>query len=134
MTSPQPSRPSPHQPIGVTGRAFAIIAFVEAGTWAGLLIGMFLKYVTKTTEVGVQVFGMLHGIAFLVYLIAAIAAAIILRWKWWIAVLAVLAAIPPLVTIPMERWLACRGDLAPRRARTARRPGFVAEHAVADDR
>lgn len=114
----------------MTGCVFAIIAFIEAGTWAGLLIGMFLKYVTETTEIGVQIFGMLHGIAFLVYLVATIAAAFILRWKWWIAVLAILAAVPPLVTIPLERWLASRGDLASRQARTARGPAFVAEQAV----
>ena len=98
---------------------FSIVAFVEAGTWTGLLIGMFLKYVTRTTELGVQIFGMAHGIAFLVYLIVTITAAVILRWRWWIALLAVLAAIPPLVTIPLEIWLARRGDLAPRRTRTA---------------
>ena len=108
------SHQTPRRPMGVTGRVFATIAFIEAGTWAGLLIGMFLKYVTKTTEVGVSIFGMLHGIAFVVYLVAAIGAAIILRWRWWVALLAILAAIPPLATIPLERWLARRGDLAPR--------------------
>lgn len=105
--------PSSRHPIGRTGRVFSIVAFVEAGTWTGLLIGMFLKYVTRTTELGVQIFGMAHGIAFLVYLIVTITAAVILRWRWWIALLAVLAAIPPLVTIPLEIWLARRGDLAP---------------------
>lgn len=110
--------PSSRHPIGRTGRVFSIVAFVEAGTWTGLLIGMFLKYVTRTTELGVQIFGMAHGIAFLVYLIVTITAAVILRWRWWIALLAVLAAIPPLVTIPLEIWLARRGDLAPRRTRT----------------
>ncbi len=31
--------------MGLTGRSFAVIAIIEAGTWTGLLIGMFLKYV-----------------------------------------------------------------------------------------
>jgi len=81
---------------------------------------MFLKYVTETTEIGVQVFGMLHGSAFLAYLSAAIAAAIILRWKW----LEVVERRPrgprrdpPLATIPLERWLAHRDELAPHQFR-----------------
>ena len=44
---------------------FTIIARFEAFTWAGLLIGMFLKYGTETTELGVWLFGRLHGFAFL---------------------------------------------------------------------
>lgn len=125
------------RPMGLTGRSFAVIAIIEAGTWTGLLIGMFLKYVTETTDVGVKIFGWLHGIVFVVYLIAAIAAAIILRWRWWVAVVAVLAAVPPLVTIPLERWLARRGDLAPRTSRArsaelARRLSELEPHRRAD--
>ncbi|MGB0102027.1 MAG: DUF3817 domain-containing protein, partial [Nocardioides sp.] len=40
---------------------FRRVAIAEAITWALLLTGMFLKYVTETTELGVQVFGMVHG-------------------------------------------------------------------------
>lgn len=84
---------------------FAVIAFVEAGTWAGLLVGMYLKYVTQTTEVGVQIFGQLHGYAFLTYLVVSIVAAMRLRWPWYGLVVAILAAIPPMMTIPAEIWL-----------------------------
>ena len=97
--------------ISTIGRAFAVVAFVEAGTWTGLLIGMFLKHVTHTTDLGVSVFGLLHGIAFMVYGVVAITAAYLLRWPWKVAVVALIAAVPPLTTIPMERWLARRGLL-----------------------
>lgn len=88
------------------------MAFIEALTWAGLLIGMFLKYVTETTELGVWLFGRLHGFAFMAYVVVAVFAAARLRWPWWAALLAVLAAVPPLVTLPLEWWFRRRGLLA----------------------
>lgn len=93
------------------GALFALVAFFEAFTWAGLLAGMFLKYVTGTTEAGVWLFGRLHGVAFMLYLVMTIVAAISLRWKWWVALLALVAAIPPLVTVPLEIWLRRTGRL-----------------------
>jgi integral membrane protein len=91
---------------------FTIIARFEAFTWAGLLIGMFLKYGTETTELGVWLFGRLHGFAFLLYFVTAIVAGLRLRWPWWATLLAALAAIPPLVTFPLEIWFRRRGLLA----------------------
>ena len=48
-------------------RLFRTVAVAEAVTWTGLLVGMFLKYVTETTELGVRVFGMLHGVVFVAF-------------------------------------------------------------------
>lgn len=112
----QPAAVKPRLPL--IGRVFAVVAFVEAATWAALLIGMFLKYVTRTTELAVQIAGSLHGYAFLVYLAVTIAAAIMLRWRWGTITLAVLAAIPPLATIPLEVWMRRTGRLARRRAKS----------------
>lgn len=97
------------------GRVFAVVAFVEAGTWAGLLVGMFLKYVTQTTEAGVQLFGPLHGAAFIGYLAVTIIAAIWLRWPWYATLAAIVAAVPPLTTIVVEMWLRRTGRLRTRR-------------------
>tara|TARA_R110001592_G_scaffold230801_2_gene487801 strand:+ start:932 stop:1267 length:336 start_codon:yes stop_codon:yes gene_type:complete len=83
---------------------FTVVARIEAFTWLGLLIGMFLKYVTETTELGVWLFGRVHGFAFIVYFFVAIFAGLRLRWPWWATLLAVLASIPPLVTFPLELW------------------------------
>ncbi len=93
------------------GTIFTISARFEALTWAGLLIGMFLKYVVDATDLGVWLFGRLHGAAFIIYFLISIIAAIRLRWPWWCALLAVLAAIPPLVTYPLELWFRHRGIL-----------------------
>jgi integral membrane protein len=92
-------------------KVFTVAARFEALTWLGLLIGMFFKYVTETTEAGVWLFGRLHGAAFLFYFFTSIVSAIRLRWPWWCGVLAVLAAIPPLVTYPLELWFRRRGIL-----------------------
>ncbi|WP_350351685.1 DUF3817 domain-containing protein [Microbacterium sp. A8/3-1] len=102
-----------------TGRLFSFVALGEAVTWAGLLIGMFLKYVTDTTDLGVFIFGRLHGGMFLVYFVVAVYAAVKLQWPWWVSVLAILAAVPPLVTLPLEVALRRHNLL---HARNDRRP------------
>lgn len=94
------------------GKVFSIAALAEAITWAGLLLGMFIKYVLDGTALVSWWFGRLHGIAFLVYFVVALAAAFRLRWSLWHTVLAILAAIPPLVTLPLEIWYRKRGLLA----------------------
>ncbi len=99
-------------PLAPVGRLFAIVALIEAATWAGLLLGMVLKYGTDTTDLGVRLFGRLHGAAFLVYLVVAFIAGARLRWPKWALLLAVLAAVPPLATLPLERWYRRRGLLS----------------------
>lgn len=96
------------------GRLFAIAAFAEGLTWAGLLVGMLLKYGTQTTDVGVWLFGRLHGAAFLFYVVVTLLSAMRLRWPWWAWTLALLAAVPPLVTVPLEMWFRRIGLLAHR--------------------
>lgn len=100
--------------LSFTGRVFSVIALIEALTWAGLLIGMYLKYVSGTTEMGVWLFGRLHGFAFISYVIACMICSAKLRWPWWATTLAFLAAIPPLVTLPLELFFKRRGLLSQR--------------------
>jgi len=104
-------------PLAPAGKLFAAVALFEAFTWAGLLAGMYLKYVSGSTDLGVWLFERLHGGAFLLYLAVAIGAGARLRWPLWALLLAILAAIPPLVTLPLEYWYRRRGLLfAPDRA------------------
>lgn len=93
------------------GRLFAIVAWIEAFTWAGLLVGMFLKYVTETTEAGVWLFGRLHGGAFVLFVVVALVAGVKLRWGWFRTLVALASAIPPLFTLFAERWLKRTGHL-----------------------
>lgn len=86
-------------------KLFKTFAIIEAITWAGLLVGMFLKYVTDTTERGVQLFGPIHGTVFILYVLSTLLAIVTLRWNLKVAAVALLAAVPPFGTLLFERWL-----------------------------
>lgn len=102
----------PLLPLSPVGRLFAIAAFVEGLTWAGLLVGMWLKYGPPGIDTGVWLFGRLHGAAFLFYVVATLLAATRLRWPGWALLLGLLAAVPPLVTVPLEMWFRRKGLLS----------------------
>ena len=93
-------------------RLFRRLAVAEAITWALLLAGMFLKYVTETTELGVRVFGMAHGIAFVAYCVATVVVAVDQRWSFRRALAALACAVPPFATVPFDRYAERRGWLA----------------------
>ena len=100
--------------LSLAGRLFAVAAFLEGFTWAGLLIGMWLKYGLEVTDQGVWLFGRLHGGAFLFYVVVTVLSALRLRWPWWATLLAVIAAVPPLVTVPLEMGFRRMGLLSAR--------------------
>lgn len=102
------------RPLAPAGRLFAVAAFLEGVTWAGLLIGMAFKYGATGNDLGVKVFGPLHGGAFLFYVVVTALSALRLRWPWWATLLAVIAAVPPLVTVPLEMWFRRMGLLSAR--------------------
>lgn len=88
---------------------FRRVAIAEAITWALLLTGMFLKYVTHTTELGVKVFGMIHGIVFISYVVTTVTVWIDQKWTARRGIGALLASIPPFVTIVVEVLALRRG-------------------------
>jgi integral membrane protein len=92
--------------------AFRIVAVAEALSWLGLLIGMYVKYVPQTTELGVKIFGPIHGGVFLLYLAVTVLAARVLRWSLWTTLFALAASVPPLVTVWFERWASRSGRLS----------------------
>ncbi len=85
------------------------VARVEAVTWALLLAGMVLKYVTQTTELGVRVFGMAHGVVFLAYCLTVLTVAVDARWSVRRTVLGLACAVPPFATLGFERYAEARG-------------------------
>ncbi len=98
--------------------AFRVVEIAEACSWIGLLAGMFVKWVLETSEVGVQIFGPIHGAVFVAYVLVALVAARVLRWSPMTALLALAASVPPLVTIWFERWATRTGALPARDAVT----------------
>jgi integral membrane protein len=94
--------------------AFRIVAIAEALSWVGLLAGMYVKYVPETSELGVQIFGPIHGGIFLAYVLVALITSRLLRWSIGTTLLALAASVPPLATIWFERWAARTGRLPSR--------------------
>jgi integral membrane protein len=85
---------------------------------------MFLKYTLEMTDTGVWLFGRLHGGAFLFYFFVALHTSHRLNWPFWTGIMAILAAIPPLVTWPLEIWLQKRDLLnTPGNDSTDEQPG-----------
>ena len=92
-------------------RLFRVVAVAEACSWAGLLVGMLFKYVLTGNEVGVTVFGPIHGALFVVYVLMTLLAARVLRWDLRTLVIALVASVPPLATLWFERWVRRSGRL-----------------------
>jgi integral membrane protein len=98
---------------------FRTVAIAEAFSWAGLLVGMLLKHVLKVTEVGVQVFGPIHGAIFVAYLVSVLVVRRPLSWGLKTVVVAAVASVPPFATLAFEVWADRCGQLTPEPARTA---------------
>lgn len=93
-------------------RLFITVATAEAVTWTLLLFGMFLKYVTETTELGVRIGGMLHGIVFIAYVLVSVIVWVDQKWPAKQGIITLASAVPPLLTLWTERWLDRDGHLA----------------------
>lgn len=87
------------------------IAIAEVVSWALLLLGMVLKYVTGTTDLGVKVFGMVHGVVFIAFCLITVLVAVNQRWSVREAGLGLLSAVPPFLTVWFERRMERRARL-----------------------
>lgn len=107
-------------------RLYRAVAFLEVVTWTMLLIGMFLKYVTKTTEVGISVAGPIHGFAFLAYCLVTTLVAVDQRWSLGRWFLGLVTAVVPYATMPFESSVEKNGLVATHwRLRTEEPVGFL---------
>ncbi|MGW5052000.1 DUF3817 domain-containing protein [Actinokineospora sp. NPDC004072] len=92
---------------------FRYVSLAEAVSWLGLLTGMFFKYVTESGELGVKVFGPIHGAVFVAYVVVTWFTARKLAWDRKTALWAFVASVPPLATLLFERWALRTGKLDP---------------------
>jgi integral membrane protein len=90
---------------------FRRVAVAEAITWALLLLGMFLKYGTRTTDVAVTVFGLLHGFVFVCYCVSTVLVWIDQRWSVRRGLIGLMSSIPPFVTLWFDRRAERQGAL-----------------------
>ena len=79
-----------------------------------LLTGMFLKYVTETTELGVRIGGMAHGAVFVAYCLTTIVVGVDAKWSAKRIAIGLAAAVPPFFTIWFDLAMDKRGALAER--------------------
>lgn len=97
---------------------FKVVAVAEALSWAGLLTGMYFKYLTEAGDLGVRIFGPVHGGIFLGYLALTLVLGRSLRWTARTVLLGLACSIPPFATAAFEIWAARSGRLdAPERTR-----------------
>lgn len=100
-------------------RLFRILALAEAFSWAALLVGMYFKWIAKSTEVGVEIAGPIHGGLFIAYGVTALILWRVQRWTFLVALFAGLSAILPFATVLFERWAGRRGYLSAAEESTA---------------
>ena len=112
---------------------YSRIALAEVVSWALLLTGMFLKYVTRTTGLGVTVFGMVHGVVFIAFCLITVLLWVNQRWTVREGLLGLASAVPPFLTVWWERRLdrAGRLDGGWRLGRDGEAPAIPAERLVA---
>lgn len=92
---------------------FRLIALAEAVSWVGLLTGMYFKYLgTPRTEIGVQIFGMVHGVVFLAFVATGLVVGWAARWSLVTWVSAAASSIVPLASVVFLRWAERNGALA----------------------
>ncbi|MCG5213564.1 DUF3817 domain-containing protein [Streptosporangium sp. KLBMP 9127] len=89
-------------------RLFRALAIAEACSWAGLLVGMFFKYVLVGDDLGVKIFGPVHGALFVAYAVAVLAAARQVGWSTGTVILGLACAVPPFTTVWFERRMISR--------------------------
>ena len=105
---------------------YRTLAIAEVITWALLLTAMFLKYVTKTTDMWVSPAGGIHGFVFLSYGAMTIFVWINQKWKPSVGILGLVSAVVPFATLPFDIAIDKRGllnggwRLAPERERVRR--------------
>ncbi len=89
---------------------FRSLAVAEAISWTLLLTGLVLRAVLDW-PLAVTIGGAIHGFVFLAYGATALLVAKNQRWGAAPTTLAVVSAVVPYATIPVERWLARSGRL-----------------------
>lgn len=92
-------------------KLFVVVAIAEAVSWAGLLAAMVVKYGPPGNELGVQIFGPIHGALFVAYGVLALAVARVRGWSWPVTGAALVCGVPPFATLAFERWARRRGML-----------------------
>ena len=91
---------------------FRIVATAEAVSWAGLLTGMYFKYLTDAGDLGVRIFGPIHGGIFIAYVVMTLVVSRAFRWGRWTTLVGLACSLPPFATLAFEVWAQRTGRLS----------------------
>jgi integral membrane protein len=91
---------------------FRVIATAEAISWVGLLTGMYFKYLTDAGELGVKIFGPLHGGIFVAYVLLTLLVSRTAGWGRWTTLAGLACSVPPFATLAFEVWAQRTGRLS----------------------
>ena len=101
-----------------------LVGLLEAVSWVGLLAGMYVKYLgSPSTEIGVKIFGPIHGGVFVAFLVAAVVAGLTLKWRVRTWLPAGVASIVPLGTVIFLIWADRAGRMGGDAVSALGRPG-----------
>ncbi len=89
---------------------FRFAAIAEAITWTLLITALIVRAATDFA-LGVTIAGGIHGFVFLAYGATAVLLTVNQRWRIGVGALAIVSAVIPYATIPVELWLARSGRL-----------------------
>jgi integral membrane protein len=116
VTRSAPALRGPPPTIGSVARTlvrlFLVVATLEALSWLGLLAGMYVKYLTDGGELGVKIFGPVHGGVFVAYVLLTLLVARLQGWSVWVTLLGLACSVPPFATLAFEAWTVRTGRLA----------------------
>jgi integral membrane protein len=90
---------------------FRVLAIAEVTSWPLLLPAPTLRP-TAGLAIATVAAGSIHGFVFLSYGATAVLVASNNRWRPWPTIVAIVSAIVPSATVPVEIWLARTGRLA----------------------
>ena len=113
-------------------QAFRITATAEAISWTGLLTGMYFKYLTDTGDLGVRIFGPIHGGIFVAYVVMTFLVSRALAWGGWTTLVGLACSVPPFLTLAFELWARRSGRLSTPMANPSDDP--LGSRAVTGDR
>lgn len=118
--------------------AFRTTAIAEAISWIGMLTALTIKYPLNGSPLGVTIWGWLHGVCWLAFVVALLIAAARFRWRWWLVPVGLAMSVVPFLTVPFDIWMERTGRLRRRDRRSSaipssggRSPAF-AHHASKD--
>ncbi|SUA42146.1 integral membrane protein [Nocardia africana] len=97
--------------VSTVAKRVRLFGLLEAPSWALLLLGSVLKRLPEPITWPVMVFGMLHGIIFLLYAVSLLLAWREYEWPGKTILLGLVSAVVPFTSVWFERWAIRTGQL-----------------------